>query len=194
MSVRSTTIGVAVTVILLACVAYLEFLPEPKPLAPAVPIVSSCGDLMPGMRRIGDYGFQIDFPPSNFTSNEGWGDMPPGPHGFGLRPKNSTSELAISWRTGMGLGGVPEIAALTSSGYIEKRRIFDDQGHVIGEDSWGYWSGERWRRVHFLGWIAASYGSRNKSELASHGSVHEKDAALFDGIISSACRVPDPRP
>ena len=41
MSVRSTTISVAVTVILLACVAYLEFLPEQKPLAPAVPIVSA---------------------------------------------------------------------------------------------------------------------------------------------------------
>jgi hypothetical protein len=195
MSVRSTTISVAVTVILLACIAYLEFLPGQKPVAPAVPIVSSCGDLMPGIRRIGDYGFQFDFPPNNFTSTEGWGDMPPGQHGFWLRPKNSTSELAISWRSqSMSIESVPEIAALTSSGYVEKRRIFDDKGHVIGEDSWGYWNGERWRRVHLLGWIAASYGSRNKSELASHGSVHEKDAALFDGIISSASRVPDPRP
>jgi len=195
MSVRSTTISVAVTVILLACVAYLEFLPEQKPLAPAVPIVSSCGDLMPGMRRIGDYGFQFDFPPNNLMSNEGWGDMPPGPHGFTLRPKNSTSELAISWHSQWtSVGGVPEITALASSGYAEKRRIFDDKGHVIGEDSWGYWNGGRWRRVHLLGWIAVRYGSRNRSELVSHGSVHEKDAALFDRIISSACRVPDPSP
>jgi hypothetical protein len=193
MSVRSTIISVAVTGIFLACVAYLEFLPEQEPVAPAVPIVSSCGDLIPGMKRIGDYGFQFDFPANNFTTDEGWGDMPPGPHGFSVRPKNRASELAISWHSPrMSVGGVPEIPALMYTGYIEKRRIFDDKGQVIGEDSWGYWSGGRWRRVHLLGWIDASYGSRNKSEMSSNGSVYEGDAALFDRIISSVCRVPDP--
>lgn len=195
MSVRSTTIGVTVTAILLTFVAYLGFLPKRKPLSPAVHIVSNCGELMPGMRRIGDYGFQFDFPISRFKSNDGSGDMPPGPHMFMLRPYNSTSWLEISWHSRLTSdGGVPEIAALTFSGYYETRRIFDDKAHVVGEDSWGYWDGERWRRVYLLGMIAASYGSRNKSELARHGSVHERDAMIFDEIIGSVCKVPDPSP
>ena len=90
--------------------------------------------------------------------------------------------------------GVPEIPALTYSGYLEKRQIRDDKGQIIGEDTWGYWTGEHWRRVHLRGRITAHYGSRNKGELAAYGSVHEKDAALFDWIISSACRAPDPSP
>jgi hypothetical protein len=193
MSARS--ISLVVTVILLACVAYLEFFRDQKPLAPAVAIVSNCGELKPGIRRIGDYGFQFDVPKNNFITHESWGDMPPGPHGYGLRPKNSTSQLDISWHSQtMKFGGVPEIPALTSFGDVEKRRIVDNKGNVIGEDSWGYWESERWRRVHLLGWIAASYGSRNKSELASYGSVHETDAALFDGIISSTCRLSAPNP
>jgi hypothetical protein len=106
MSARS--ISLVVTVILLACVAYLEFLPDQKPLAPAVPTVSNCGELKPGMRRIGDYGFQFDLPSNSFS------DVPAEPHGYGLRPKNSTSELAISWHSGVELGGVPEVPALTS--------------------------------------------------------------------------------
>lgn len=188
MSARS--ISLVVTIVLLGCVTYLEFLRDQKPLAPAVAIVSNCGELKQGRRRIGDYGFLFDFPANNFNIHEGWGDMPPGPHGYGLRPKNSTSELAISWHSQtMKFGGVPEISALISSGYVEKRRIVDNKGNVIGEDSWGYWEGERWRRVHLVGWIAATYGSRNKSELASYGSVHEEDAALFDEIISSVCRL-----
>lgn len=187
------TISLVVTGFLLGCVTYLEFLPGQKPLAPAIPIVSDCRELKPGRRRIGDYGFRFDFPTNNFITHEGWGDMPPGPHSYGLRPKNSAPELAISWHSQrMKFGGVPEIPTLTSSGYVEERRIVDNKGNVIGEDSWGYWEGERWRRVRLLGWIAASYGSRNKSELASYGSVHEKDAALFDEIISSACRLSAP--
>lgn len=152
-------------------------------------------ELKPGKRRIGDYGFQFDVPVNNLTTHEGWGDMPPALHGYSLRPRNSTSELAISWHSQtMKFGSVPEVPALTFSGYVEKRRIADDKGNVIGEDSWGYWDSERWRRVHLWGWIDASYGPRNKGELASYGSVHEKDAALFDEIVSSACRLSVPSP
>jgi hypothetical protein len=189
MSARS--ISFVVTIILLACVAYIEFLSSRKPTAPAVLIVSGCREPKPRMRRIGDYGFGFDIPADDLTIQEGSGDMPPAPHGYSLRPKNSQSVLDISWRSeAMRLGEVPEDPALTFSGHVEKRRIVDDNGNVIGEDSWGYWdSGERWRRIRLLGWITARYGSVNKRDLASYGVVHEKDATLFDGIISSACKL-----
>lgn len=187
-AISARSIGVVVTVLLLACVVYLEFRPDQKPLAPADLMLSNCGVLKPGVRRIGDYGFQFDVPVNDFTVHEGWGDVPATPHGYGLRPKNSTSELGISWYSqAMSFGGVPEVPAL-SSGYLEKRRIFDRKGNVIGEDSWGDWdNGQHWRRVHLEGSISVSYGSRNKRELPSYGSVHQKDAALFDRVISSAC-------
>jgi hypothetical protein len=185
------SISLVVIVILVACAAYLEWLPEKKPRAPAIPTVANCGKLKPGTRRIGDYGFQFDVPANAFTVYEGWGDMPPTPHGYGIKPNDGNSTLGVSWGSTIKSPTAPEIPALTSPGYVEKRKIVDDKGSVIGEDSWGYWkTGERWRRIQLLGRIEASYGSRNESELRGFGSAHEKDAALFDGIINSACRLP----
>ena len=193
MSVRSAITGVVFTLLLLVSIAYLEFLPEKEPIAPVVRVVNICNHQLPGMRRIGDYGFQFDLPEKNLVIHEGWSDMLPGPHGYCVRLHNRNSWLNLSWYDeGRGrAGGIPEISALTYSGYSETRRIRNSEGQIIGEDTWGYWKGEHWRRVQLMGRITASYGSRNRGEVAAYGSVHEKDAAFFDWIISSACRMPD---
>ena len=158
-----------------------------------MPMVSSCGGLQGGMRRIGDYGFQFDVPVRDFRDfHETCGDMPPVACGYSLKPKSGRSVLDISWDSSeaMKVGNVPEDPVLTDSVPLEKRWILDDMGNAIGEDSWGNWdSGRRWRRVRLRGWITARYGSISNTDIPGYREVPERDAALFDDIISSACRL-----
>jgi len=182
---------IVATGVLLLGVAYLQFRSDKKPLAPKAPVVTSCKELKPGMRRLGEqYGYQFDVFANDFTIHEGRGtesDV----YGFTLTRENGTSYLDISWRSErLNMGGVPVDPTLMYSGPFEKRWIFDDKGKQIGEDSWGYWGdGEFWRRVHLVGRVVASYGSINSGDIASSGSVHEKDAELFDQVINSVCRL-----
>ncbi len=189
---RAGAISVTAIVILFAGLAYLEFAPgeKPLPLPPFLAAVSSCRELGPGMRRIGEQvGFQFDVPIRDFTVHEGSTDAPPPIHGFDIRPKNSTAYLSISWGEETTERRPPD-PILDSSDNIQKRTVLDDNGKTIGEESWGYWGqGERWRRVHLLGWLQLRYGSKNEREVPSYGSVHERDAALFDQIINSACHL-----
>jgi hypothetical protein len=201
-SFRLTT---AIAAPLLLCVAYLYFVISKRLPAPKVPVVANCKKLEPGMKRVGEqYGFQFDVPLEAFTIDEWAEDAPPGAHGFGLRPKNGQSYLVIQW----GLDtiesspktrvGVPVPQSLidssasvhsSTSGDVEKRGILDDKGNPVGEDSWGYRGrSERWRRVEFRGGqVVARYGPVNEKDAASHSSFHEKEADLFDQVISSAC-------
>jgi len=147
------------------------------------------------MRRIGNqYGFQFDVPVKYFTTHEGASDAPPLVHGFSFGLENGRSYLNISWGSlSMTESLRPVPPGLTDFAPGEKRKIFDDKGNLIGEDSWGYLdNGERWRRVRLIGWVVASYGSVNEKDVASYGSVHEKDAELFDRVISSACLLSAP--
>ena len=192
---RPRALGVAVIVLLFAGLAYLEFSPRARPNPPPLPNVSSCAELGPGMRRIGeqmgfqDVGFRFDVPTKDFTIHEGCTDASPLICGFDIRPKSSTAWLSISWGEETTERKPPD-PILDSSENVEKRRILDDQRRLIGEESWGYWGqGERWRRVHLLGWIQARYGSKNATDVPGYGSVRERDAALFDQIINSACRI-----
>ena len=167
---------------LLVAVVYFGLFTIRKPLAPTVPIVSSCKNLAPGMRRIGDrHGFQFDVPSKEFNIHEGATDAPPLMQGFGLIPKNGTSELEISFPH-RPMESMALDPARTFSSHFERRRILDDQGHPLGEDYWGYLeSGERWRQVRlFKGGIVAKYGF-----------VDKKQAELFDRVISSACLLSD---
>jgi hypothetical protein len=189
---RTAAISVAVFVMLCAGLAYLEFSPDEKPLPPSLPAVSSCRELEPGMRRIGEQvgGFQFDVPIKDFTISQGSTDAPPLVHGFEISPKNSTAHLNISWGEGT-TEMVPPDPIRDSSDNAEKQRVLDGNRKPIGEESWGYWGkGERWRRAHLLAWLQVRYGSKNERDLPSYGSVHERDAALFDQIINSACRMP----
>lgn len=157
-------------------VAYLQFRSHKKPISPTVPVVSSCKPLEPGMRRMGNqYGFQFDVLVKDFTIREGTTDAAPLVHGFDLKPKNSVSGLDISFG-GDTMESMAVDPARVFSSHVEQRSIFDDKGHMIGEDYWGYLnSGERWRRVRLSGWVA------------KYGFVKKKDAELFDQVINSVC-------
>jgi len=202
-SAMARFIGFAVIVFLLAaCMAYLEFVPSRKPLTTspprAMPRVPRCGELQAGMKRIGDYGFQFDVPLRDFSDfHETCGDAPPFACGYSLKPKSGTSVLDISWGSSeaMKVGHVPIDPALTDSVPLEKRWITDDMGNAVGEDSFGNGdSGRRWRRVGLRGWVTAAYGSISNTDIPGYREVPERDAALFDDVISSACRLSGGKP
>jgi hypothetical protein len=205
------TIGAIVTAALLAGVAYLQLSTPRGPVAPSIPAVSSCKDLKPGMKRIGGRFyfknnlpiFRFDVPTTGVNiSDEGWvvgdvgGEMPL--YAFMLTRGSSRSYLHILWgdEASWGAGGtdrrdypIPS-ALLPAPGHSESHKIFDDTRNQIGEDSWGYrQNGEYWRRVHLVGFLNARYGSKNDKDIPSYGSVQEQDAAVFDQIIDSVCRL-----
>lgn len=193
--------SVGIIAMLLAGAAYLEFSYGEKPLPPSIPAVTSCHELKPGMKRVGglemgglrgideQVAFQFDVPIRDFTISEGCTDAPPMLCGFDTRLKNSTAHLSIELGEMDDMKPPNPILDSLDKDKTERRRVLDDNGKLIGDESWGYWEqGERWRRVHLIGWVNASYGSKNEKVLRSYGSVHERDAALFDQIIDSACR------
>lgn len=200
---RATAICVAVITVLLSGLAYLEFSPDqksfPRSLPPFLSAVSTCMLPMPGMKRIGgqtrfDGVFSFDVPTSDFTIREDCTDAPPLICGVGIKPKNSGAYLNISWGEETIDRRPPDPildpSNLDLSAFVEKRRVLDSSGKMIGQESWGYWGqDELWRRVHLLGGVQVRYGARNESEVRNYGSTHERDAALFDRIINSACRV-----
>jgi hypothetical protein len=164
------------------------------PVAPAVPVVTSCKKPGAGVRRIGRSVFQFDVPVKDFTISQFDADAPP-VYGFRLKPRNGASFLDISWNDPeVGMESIKPLAdpALTFSGPVEKRKILNDEGTTVGEDTWGYWgNGESWRRVRLRGTVVARYGSINAGDAARYGSVHQKEAELFDQIINSACIIRD---
>jgi hypothetical protein len=197
---RAGAISATVIIILFGGLAYLELSPGKKPLPgflPALQAVSSCRQAGPGMRRIGERtGLQFDVPIKDFTISEGSTDAPPPIHVFGIKPENGTAWLSISWgeeiaqtrRTGMPPDPILDSSEVGPSDNVGRRRVLDDKGRTIGEESWGYWGqDERWRRVHLLGQLQVSYGSENERDVRRFGPVHEPDAALFDQIINSVC-------
>jgi hypothetical protein len=189
-------------------VAYLYVRSAQKPVATAIPIVSGCKKLGPGLKRIGEpyrvEQVEFDIPAGSFNIDQWSQDAPPNATSFRIGPKNDASYLSIDFGPAAFPSsplGAPIPQALmppaprrqpAPSGHVETRTIFDDKGTAVGEDSWGYWDGdERWRRVLFpVGTVVARYGSINKEDVANHGSVHQKEAELFDRIINSVC-IPD---
>jgi len=170
------------TALICAVSIYVLFFPLGKnQLAPAVPVISACKELAPGMRRIGNrYGIQFDVPKNEFTFGEGRSDAGPLVGGFDLSTKNGHSLLVISTRRPLENVAIDPVRVMSK--HVEKRTILDDKGLPIGEDNWGYLSsGERWRKVQFQGMVAARYSL-----------VSETEARLFDQVINSACFLPAP--
>jgi len=147
--------------------------------APSLVVVSECKAPAPETTRVGNtLGVKFDFATTDFTVSEGTTDTVPVVHGFRLRLRNGVSVMDISF----GRHPMQTMAtdpALTFSKHVEKRPVRDGSGHTLGEDYWGYLNtGERWREARFFrGGIIARYGFAN-----------EKDAALFDQVIRSACQ------
>ncbi|HXM12270.1 MAG TPA: hypothetical protein VN946_20125 [Terriglobales bacterium] len=189
---------IAITGFVLFLSVYLLLDGGKKATAPAAPVISSCKKLGPGMRRIevGPVKFHFDVPVERFTVKCGVPDAPVGPYGgCAFQPKNSLSLLNISWDPEASMKGMqPNLdPALVYSGPVVSRKILDDDGNTIGEDSWGYWGkGEFWRRVRLRGSVVARYGSINAGGTASDGSVQKKDAELFDHVINSVCILSGP--
>jgi len=198
---RPLAISAFVIAVLLASLAYLQLSNRQSPAPPRIPAVSSCKEPKPGIKRIrgrvgsnNDYSiYRFDVPTEVTISREGWAmwDMPAPPlYSLTLTHGNSRSYLVISWggETTFGADPPPIDPVLAPPGYFEKHKVLNDSGKQIGEESWGDRNnGERWRRVHLVGLLNARYGSQRDKEVASYGSVHEQDAALFDQIINSVC-------
>jgi hypothetical protein len=132
------------------------------------------------MRRIGNRsGIQFDVPTKDFMLWEGGEDLPPLEGSFDLSPKNGQNSHSVL-NIFLEQPPRPMTMAIGAFARIEKRPVLDDQGHVVGEDTWGYQSSEkRWRTVEFPGFVAAQYSLINGT-----------DARLFDSVISSACLAP----
>lgn len=161
-----------------------------KPVPPAAPVVSSCKRLDPGVRSVGRSEFQFDIPLERFTIKDFASDALAGAYGFRIVPKNRAAFLDVSWAPEAGMEGMgPALdPALTFSGPVERRKILDDEGSIVGEDAWGYWGkGEFWRRFRLRGSIVVRYGAINPGDVATYGSVHQEDAELFDQVINSVC-------
>jgi hypothetical protein len=171
----------ATIAIALVCLGYFRVIAYKKPHAPKPPTIAVCEPLKPGIRRLGDpYGFQFDVSVQDFSIVEGTQDMPPFAHGFAAIPRNSMSALNISYGSGEGLRGANPDPIFTFSEHWEKRDIINDKRQVVGEDYWGYLDRQKiWRRIHLKGRVNARYDS-----------VNQRDAELFDKVISSACFLP----
>lgn len=155
----------------------------PKMPTVPVPVVSNCTDLSPGTKRVGAragdrYMLQFTVPQAKVRIREGVSDAPPLLYGFDIRPQGGESLLTISYGPPSGKGGVDSARGAYTQ--VEKRVVVDDTGHFIGEDNLRYLNtGRRSRSVLFQGWVTAQYSS-----------VSDRDAALFDQIINSACLLP----
>jgi hypothetical protein len=170
-----------------------------RPVAPALPVVSSCKKLGPGMERIevGPFKFHFDVPAEHFKVKCFVPDQPMGPddRGCAVQPQNSATLLNISWDPEASMKGMqPHLdPTLLYSGPVVNRRILDDDGNTVGQDSWGYrGKGEFWRRVRLRGSVVARYGSILPVDVARYGSVRQEDAKQFDGVINSVCLAPFP--
>jgi hypothetical protein len=189
---------IAITGFVLFLSAYFLLHEGKKVAAPAVPAISSCKKVGPGMRRIevGPVKFHFDVPVEPFTVKCGVPDAPVGPYGgCTVQPINSVSLLNISWDPEASMEGIqPHLdPPLVYFGPVVSRKVLDDDGNTVGEDSWGYWgNGEVWRRVRLRGSVVARYGSIKPGDVANYGSVNQTEAELFDKIINSACFLPAP--
>jgi len=158
----------------------------PKAPTVPVPVVSTCKDLSPGTKRVGAkagdrYMLQFAVPVAKLRIREGVTDASPLIYGFDIRPQGGESILTISYGPPSS-GGVDSARGAYSR--VEKRVVVDDTGHSIGEDDLRYLNtGTRSRRVLFQGWVTADYREAS-----------DKDAALFDQIIKSACLLPSGGP
>jgi hypothetical protein len=170
---------------LAVCLGYFRFFTNankkhPTVASPPIPVISVCKELAPGMRRVGAkagdrYMLQFDVPEREVVIREGASDAPPLVYGYDIKRKDGDSLLGISY--GPLRDDIVADRARESSSHVVKRIIVDEKGHSVGEDDWGYLNPEtHWRRTRFQAWVQAEYGF-----------VSEKDAVLFDQVISSAC-------
>jgi len=189
----------------LSIVAYLALRrPPPSPYPPPPPpvVVSECHALPSGTYRLETNALdtleiQFDVPDATFAINTWLPDVPPITPEYRVTPKKggaNTMEVA-NGHTDFGETlrrawpfltahfdrALPPEPLDSLNGYGE-RDVRDVHGDVVGKDRWGYVrNGDRWRLVKSFG-----------GEEAGYPPTPEKEARLFDQIISSACYSPRP--
>lgn len=179
---------------MLSAVTAYMVLRRPPPLAsPPLIVVSPCRDVPSGMQR-GGFEVKFDVPEACCTLDSVVRDMLPEVI-FGVRIKTRDNEFME-----IRVGHVDFEAELSSrwtltSDRVEKRAVRDSRGDWVGEDHWGHWkgrvdqwghwvSGKSWRYVTFArGGTAVGYLP-----------TADREAQVFDSIISSACFSAIPHP
>lgn len=180
---KALTISAALVFLVVSFLLILDFTGisfARRPTPPALPIVSTCRDLAPGMSRIGEPGkLQFDVLAEDFQIQEGNTDAPPLVHGLDLSYRDGKSSLEINY--GPSLHNWLDHLARVFPSHTEERTILDNTGQRVGTDEWEYVSGgKRRRKIHFRGFVTAIYPF-----------VDAQEAQIFDQVINSAC-IPAP--
>lgn len=175
----STLVGVAVISPIVAYLA-LRHPPARAPSPPAV-VVSVCRDLAPGMRRAArDLDIKFDVPESRLVLDCGghcWSDSPLPGHDLTLKSHRSIFMTMSRWSQDQADIDRDLVRWTLFSEHAEQRDVRSVNGDVVGKDHWGIWKDhERWRLVIF-----------DSGEWAEYRPTPNKEAQLFDQVISSAC-------
>lgn len=176
-----TWVLIGILVPSICAISLLVFVRSNKPRAPLAQVISDCKPLVAGSKRLGDGpGIQFEVSTDEFTIREGTTDAAPFIHSFDLKQKTGSSKMQIDYGPAAALAAVDPAVVFSSD--VQKRTIFNSSGKPVGQDTWGYLSsGERWRRVHFKGFVHVKYDF-----------VQAKEAERFDRVINSACVASDP--
>jgi hypothetical protein len=165
----ATTVGA-----FLASLVSIFLLLVPAPQSPPPLVVSECRGAASGTRRINsDFGTQFDVSEKDFKVRTEELDSPPGTLYFVLI-KDRRTNLVI-WRDDIIFDEFRSAFPVFSE-YSEVREVRTSKGRAVGEEHWGYLSGERWRYVRF------SWG-----DVVGYRPTSRKEAGLLDQVINSAC-------
>jgi hypothetical protein len=156
---------------------YFFFIRAPQP--PPTIVLSACGEIPQGMRRVGStFSTQFVAREKDFTFRSAARDMPPGMLSV-VTLKGGSANMLI-WDGGTSFDEEFNRAIPVFSAHVEERDVRTPKGRVVGKDRWGYLkSGERWRHVRF------SWGDE-----VEYRPVSPKQARLLDQVINSACLLP----
>lgn len=162
-------------VLVSSIVFYLLLMRDPH--APPAIVVSACGEVAAGMRRItSDFGTQFDVSEKTFTINVGTQDMPPGRF-YVVTLRDSATNTVMGHDDGIWEDFKNTFP--TFSRHIKERNVRAANERSVGRDRWGYLkSGARWRYVAFSSGDAVGYRP-----------APPKEAILLDQVINSACRM-----
>jgi hypothetical protein len=172
----STLVGGAVVCATAVYLALRRSPPPPSP-PPAV-VVSICRDPAPGVRRVGS-GIAFDVPVAGFALRSGMPDAGPPMYVHDVTvERGSPNPLEISDQ--VYFERALQSAWPVFSEHVEERDVRNVHGHVVGKDRWGcFRTGRRWKRWRFV--------SFDGGEEAAYPPTSDREAQLYDQIISSAC-------
>jgi hypothetical protein len=150
------------------------------------------------MRRVESrfLNIKFDVPEADFDLHSGMSDMPPQRfYCVTLRNRSaitmeiSNGSIGVAWKFPWPVfsdhfDGALASGLLSSPDGYKERAVRNVYGKVVARDCWGMWkNGQCWRFVRF-----------DSGEEVGYLPTPDKQARLFDQIISSACFSPAPAP